>query len=258
MSEMFELISGFLIDIDGVLYIDQQPIAGAVECITAMREEGFALRFLTNTTRKTRDMLHAELTGMGFPIEKHEIISAPYAALHHLQQQPEASAHFVMNEALLPDFAGIRQEDEHPTYVVVGDLGEAFTYERLNTAFRCLMNGAELLAFQKNRYWRRADGLCLDAGAYVALLEFAADKNATIFGKPAPRFFRTALEDLGLPPHQVVMIGDDIETDIRGAQGVSIEGILVKTGKYREDIVSKSTVSPDLVINSIADLIDLL
>jgi HAD superfamily hydrolase (TIGR01458 family) len=112
------------------------------------------------------------------------------------------------------------------------------------------MNGAELLALQRNRYWRTDEGLSLDAGPFVAALEYASGKSATVVGKPERNFFRLALEDMGLEPHAVAMVGDDAEADVAGAQGVGLRGIQVRTGKYRQGAEGK----PDLILDSFAGL----
>ena len=125
--------------------------------------------------------------------------------------------------------------EDSPDYVLVGDLGDGFTYARLNAAFRLLADGAQLLALQKNRYWRKEDGLSLDAGPFVAALEYASGKSATVVGKPERDFFRLALEDMGLEPHEVAMVGDDAEADVAGAQAAGLIGIQVRTGKYHPE-----------------------
>jgi HAD superfamily hydrolase (TIGR01458 family) len=147
------------------------------------------------------------------------------------------------------DLAELTLTDERPDYVLIGDLGEGFTYERLNGAFRHLMEGAELLALQKNRYWQTEVGLALDAGPFVAALEFASGKKASVVGKPEREFFRLALEDLGLEAGQVAMVGDDAEADVVGARRAGLVGIQVRTGKWQADVGEA-----DRVIDSVADL----
>jgi HAD superfamily hydrolase (TIGR01458 family) len=149
----------------------------------------------------------------------------------------------------MADLAGLTLTDDHPDYVLVGDLGNGFTYERLNPAFRHLMGGAELLALQKNRYWRTDAGLALDAGPFVAALEFASGKNASVVGKPEQEFFRIALEDLGLRADEVAMVGDDVEADVVGAKRAGLVSIQVRTGKWQAD-----AGEADLVIDSVANL----
>jgi HAD superfamily hydrolase (TIGR01458 family) len=144
--------------------------------------------------------------------------------------------------------------DEKADYVIVGDAGENFTFQRLNQAMRILLEGAELLALEKDRYWREPDGLVLSAGPFVAALEYATGKEARLMGKPSAEFFRLALEDMDATPQETAMIGDDVYTDVDGAQRMGMFGILVKTGKYREDTAKRSRITPDLVLDSIARL----
>jgi HAD superfamily hydrolase (TIGR01458 family) len=143
-------------------------------------------------------------------------------------------------------------------YVVLGDAGDNVTYGNMNTAFRCLMNGADLIALENDRYWMAPDGLSLSAGPFVQALEFASGKKATVVGKPSKTFFELALRDLGVRPNEVAMIGDDIFTDIGGACSMGMQGILVRTGKYQKEAEENAGVKPDYVIDSIGRLRDIL
>jgi HAD superfamily hydrolase (TIGR01458 family) len=142
--------------------------------------------------------------------------------------------------------------------VVIGDIGNAWTYDLLNNVFRLVTNGAELVALHRNKFWQTEAGLQMDIGAFVAGLEYVTGKTATVTGKPSPEFFAAALSRIGLKPGEVAMIGDDIDTDIGAAQAQGMMGILVKTGKYREAYVRASKIKPDLVLDSIADMGGLL
>ena len=152
---------------------------------------------------------------------------------------------------MLEDFGDVTLVQDRPDYVLVGDLGEGFTYARLDEAFRCLMGGAELLALQKNRYWRTETGLSLDAGPFVAALEYASGKRATILGKPRAEFFRAALEDMGLAADEVAMVGDDPESDVAGARRAGLKGVQVRTGKWSPGTEAGEA---DLVLDGVADL----
>ena len=143
-------------------------------------------------------------------------------------------------------------------FIVIGDAGDVFTYDRLNKALRLILDGAEILALEQDRYWMGADGLVLSTGPFVAALEYATGKNSVLMGKPSPDFFELALRDVNAQPDEAAMIGDDILTDIGGAQTLGMRGILVKTGKYRADLARGSVVTPDLVLDSIAKLADYL
>jgi HAD superfamily hydrolase (TIGR01458 family) len=156
------------------------------------------------------------------------------------------------------DFAELEQADGAADAVIVGDLGEAFGYGVLNAAFRQVMDGAELIALQKNRYWLTAEGLSLDVGAFVAALEYATGREAYVVGKPSSPFFELVLRDLGVRAQDAAMVGDDVESDIGGALAAGLAGILVRTGKYRPDAVAAAGVTPTATVDSIADVPELL
>jgi phospholysine phosphohistidine inorganic pyrophosphate phosphatase len=241
-------LEGLLLDLDGTLYVGEEPVAGAREAVEALRASGIAIRYVTNTTRKPRRRVREHLLSMGFQVEEKEIFTPVRAAAGRIGA---SSCYALVDESLLEDLAGVAITADHPDYVLVGDLGEDFTYPRLDAAFRCLMDGAQLLALQKNRYWRTGSGLSLDAGPFVAALEYASGKRAAVVGKPEPDFFRLALEDLGLAAQGVAMVGDDAETDVAGAKRAGLIGIQVRTGKWQ---TGADTSGADLVIDTIADL----
>lgn len=251
-------IKGALIDIDGVLYVGAQVIPGAKEAIEFLQKKGFPFRLITNTTVQSRQALQTKLKVMGLNVELNQIFSAPYAASIYLKKKNVKSIYLFAKGTTSMDFKDFKITEIDPEYIVIGDLAEEFTYERLNKAFRIIMNGAKMLALQKNRFWQSEQGLTLDVGAFVALLEYASNQKAKVVGKPAKEFFSMAIEDMNLSPNEVLMIGDDIEVDIAGAQQLKIKTALVKTGKYREDYVNKLDIIPDMVFDSIAELPEFL
>jgi len=245
-----------LLDIDGVLYVGDEPIAGAVAALDQLRALSAGLRLLTNTTSRSRRQIVEHLHELGFDVASDEVLTPAALAVRHCREREYQSVKLLVGEALrddlaeLSDVAGGGAVDA----VILGDLGDGFTPEVLNEAFRLLMDGAELVALQHNRYWRRPDGLVLDVGAYSAALEYATAKKAAVVGKPAPAFFAAALADLNAQADRAVMIGDDIEADVGGAIAAGLRGILVRTGKYREDTLETSAVVPTEIVNSIADV----
>jgi HAD superfamily hydrolase (TIGR01458 family) len=251
-------IHGILFDLDGVLYVGSTVIEGAIEAINKIRQRGYRCRFITNTSTLSAASLHEKLTGLGFDIGEHEIISAPKAALIYLQQFDDPVCHLLLADGVKQDFSPFRQSDRKADFVIVGDIGEAWSYQLLNHVFNLLINGAELIAIHKNRFWQTERGLQMDIGGFVSALEYASRKQATIIGKPSPDFFKAALTELKLPPEQTAIVGDDIDSDIGGGQHAGLTGILVKTGKYRQDDADNSSVVPALIIPSIAELPNLL
>jgi len=253
-------ISGFLIDLDGVLYTGDTPVPGAFETIGFLADHGYPFRCLSNSTRKCRKTIAARLEKMGFAIPESSIFTPPLAAVRYMKNAGKDRAFLLVTGDVDRDFSGACTDDGsvHTDYVVVGDAGDNVTYAHLNRAFRCLMEGAELVALERDRYWMDKDGLSLSAGPVVAALEMAAGTTATIVGKPSKEFFGLALADLGLAKEDVLMIGDDIATDIGGAQGAGIRGALVRTGKFRAGVLEQSAIRPDHVINSVKDILTIL
>lgn len=245
---------GFLLDLDGVLYIEDQIIPGAVETVNWLRENGYPVRFLTNTTMKSRDTLVSKLTRVGIQAESKEMFSTSVVAARWLAQEGVSRVQLLVHEDAHEDFGDFEITAENPEAVVVGDLGEDFTFDILNSAFLSIRAGARLVALQKNRFWQTANGPALDAGAYVAALEYATETEAVLVGKPNRAYFEMAVEDMGLPASRVVMVGDDVHTDILGARAVGAKTILVKTGKYHLDADKPLPVQPDWTIDSIREL----
>jgi HAD superfamily hydrolase (TIGR01458 family) len=251
-------VTAALIDLDGVLYVEEEPVHGAIDAVARLRAGGLALRFVTNTTAHSRGRTLAKLDTLGFSVADAELVTPAALAVRHCRQRGYERAALVMNDEVKGDFAELVEARDGAQAVIVGDLGPAFGYDVLNDAFRCVMEGAELIALQKNRYWLRSDGLSLDVGPFVAALEYATGREAYVVGKPARAFFDEVLDDLGVSPRAAVMVGDDIESDIGGALGAGLAGILVRTGKFRPDRLAASGIAPTAVVDSIADVPALL
>ena len=252
------MLRAVLLDLDGVLYVGDTAIAGAGDAVARLRGSGMALRFVTNTTTHTRAATAAKLRRLGVELADEELITPAALAVRHCVECGHRRAAFVMGDAVKADFAALEEADHDVDAVIVGDLGAQFAFEPLNHAFRLIMEGAELIALQKNRYWMTPGGLSLDAGAFVAALEFASGREALVVGKPSPLFFQEALATAGAPASQAAMVGDDVESDVGGAQRAGLRGILVRTGKFREDRLRAGGVVPDAVVDSIADVPELL
>jgi HAD superfamily hydrolase (TIGR01458 family) len=256
-----EALSGaraVLLDLDGVLYVEEEVVPGAGQAVARLREAGLGLRFVTNTTAHSRPATLDKLHRLGFEVADEELVTPAALAVEHCRARGHRRASLLVGEEVKGDFEGLEPDDEQPEAVVVGDLGERFDYRVLNRAFRHVIDGAELVALQKNRYWRRADGLSLDVGPFVAALEYATGRDAYVVGKPAHGFFEGVLRGVGVDANAAVMVGDDVESDIGGALAAGLPGVLVRTGKYREEAVRSSAVEPTRIVDSVADVPDLL
>lgn len=252
--KLISSVKGVLFDLDGVLYVDTQAIAGAIDAVEQVRASGISCRFVTNTSTLSQESLRAKIAAIGFSIPKDEIISAPQAALLYLKAQGDPVCRLLLADDVKADFAALRQSDCDADYIVVGDIGAGWTYPLMNEVFHSLMRGAKLIAIHKNRFWQTGCGLQMDIGGFVDALEYASGVRATLIGKPSKEFFQMAVHDMGLAPADVVMIGDDIDADVGGAQRAGLGGILVRTGKYRQSHAESSSIKPDLVIDSVKDL----
>jgi HAD superfamily hydrolase (TIGR01458 family) len=246
-------VQGLLIDIDGVLFEGQRAIPGAVDFVARLKARGVPHRFVTNTTTLSRSDITRKLAQWGFAVKEHEIMTAPRAARGYLEAEKLMVGLLLVDPNVEPEFASVSQKGARGRAVVVGDIGNRWTYDLLDAAFHEIMNGAELLALHKNKYWQTSEGLKMDIGAFVAGLEYVTGKKAVLAGKPSEMFFLAAAQELRLPVHALAMIGDDIESDVGGAQQAGIAGVLVKTGKYRKELAARSSVVPGAIVESIAE-----
>lgn len=247
-----------LIDLDGVLYTGKSPVEGARECLELLDAQGYEYRFVSNSTRRCRTSVAERLNGMGYEVTAERIYTPPLAAIEHMKRSGKERCFLLTTGDVQRDFeaAGLTITEKDADYVIVGDAGDRFTFDLLNRALRMILDGAEILALERDRYWMGSDGLVLSTGPFVAALEYATGRRAELMGKPAADFFRLALQDMNAKPEAAAMIGDDILTDVAGAQALGMMGILVKTGKYREDLAASSGVTPDLVLDSLACLVE--
>jgi HAD superfamily hydrolase (TIGR01458 family) len=225
-------VDAVLIDIAGVLHVGDVAVSAAPEALQRLRDRGLPLRFLTNTTRRTRERLAQDLCAMGLDVAVEEIVTAASAA-HDYITRHGLHPHLLLHPGIEPAFRDLA--DGVPDCVLLGDAADGFSYAALDHCFRLLMDdpARPLIAMARNRYFRDGEGLHLDMGAFVSALEYASGRQAIITGKPAPAFFDAALSTLGVSPQRAVMIGDDVEADIAGAVAVGMQGVLVRTGKFQ-------------------------
>jgi phospholysine phosphohistidine inorganic pyrophosphate phosphatase len=248
------MIRGLLLDLEGVLYESGRTIAGAADAVRELAEAGLKTRYLTNTTTRSRRAIVERLQSMGVFIDPQHLFTPWAAACRLLGRDGIRRLHLAAPSGLCEDFAVFDLVEQDSEAVVMGDLHEGFTWRRLNQLFQMVRSGSRLVALHRNRYCRRESGISLDLGAFVAALEYAADIRADVVGKPARAFFDLALADLGLDADEVVMVGDDIEADIGGAQNAGLRAIQVETGKYTAHDHEHPTIRPDLFIPSAATL----
>ncbi|WP_321817245.1 MULTISPECIES: TIGR01458 family HAD-type hydrolase [unclassified Paraburkholderia] len=247
------MIDTLLCDIDGTLLHRGAAIPGAAAALQAARNAGLGIRLLTNITAQTPEQLASQLRDAGIEAGAHEILTATTACVSHLKAQRGKRCHLIVPDGVRTAFEGIDIDDTYPDFVVIGDIGDAFDYPKLNRAFRMLRNGAQLVALQKNLFWFDVDGERLDCGAFVIALEAATNTRAIVTGKPSPVFFEAALRQLGADSASTAVIGDDLATDMAGARAIGAHALHVRTGKHRPEWLEQHRDAIDTVLDSIAD-----
>jgi HAD superfamily hydrolase (TIGR01458 family) len=254
-------MAAILLDVDGVLHVSGQPLPGAADAVRRLRHDGHRLRFVTNATTRSKAQLAADLQAMGIELDESEVQTTADAAVEALRGRRVLA---LVMHALVGDLEEIELVGDSADAVLIGGADDSpetnlvFSYMNLARAFAELELGADLYCLHRNRWWQTERGPLLDSGCYVAGLEYAAQTEATVLGKPSPGYFDAACRALDAEPALTWMVGDDLETDVIGARGVGMRAVLVRTGKFRPDTVEASRVQPDGIVSSIAHLPDWL
>jgi HAD superfamily hydrolase (TIGR01458 family) len=250
-------MAAILLDVDGVLHVSGEPIPGAADAVARLRENGHRLRFVTNTTIRSRSQLADMLRSHDVELEDDEVQTAASAAVRILRGKRVLA---MVMHALVHDLEGLELVGEEADAVLIGGADETpetnlvFSYMNLARAFAEVELGAQLFCLHRNRWWQTKHGPLLDSGAFVAGLEYAAQVEATVLGKPSRRYFEAALEALDAEPSMTWMVGDDLESDIAGAQAMGMRTVLLRTGKFRPDAVERSQIQADGIVSSISQL----
>lgn len=254
MKESFSNIKGFLFDIDGTLHDSGKLIESAPETIAKLKSNNIPVRFLTNNTTRTAQFIHEILIAFGFDSKLEEVFSPIVASLNFLRAENNPTVFLNLHDSIKDQFSELKTDDVNPDYIIIGDIDNRWNYDLLNKLFNFVMNGSKMIALHKGTYWQQDGMHKLDIGAFVAGLEYATSQEAIVIGKPSKTFFDIVVSDIGLSHEQLAMVGDDLLNDIKGAQDAGLMGVLVKTGKYREELAANSPVKPDLVLDSVADI----
>jgi HAD superfamily hydrolase (TIGR01458 family) len=246
-------VRALILDVDGVLYHAGQAIPGAAEALREFRRRGYPVRLLTNITRRSRATLALHLQQMGLPVEPGEILTASYLTARYLQEHGRPRTWLLLTGDGREEFAGLELVEEGAECVALGDMTSHFTYDLLNRVLGALWNGAGFVAMQADPYDLGKGGPTVNVGGWLALLERASGRRATLIGKPSPICYRMALEDLGVPPEQAAGVGDRVESDVAGGQSVGMRTVLLRTGHFRPQDL-EGPIRPDLVLDSLAGL----
>lgn len=257
--------AGILCDLEGTLYSGDTPLPGASRLVPRLRAAGIPFRFVTNTTSRSRRSLVERLSSMGIGVSAGEIVSAPVAGAALARERGHRVIAPFLSTDVLEDLEGFTLQggtaapgQEPADAIILGDLGERWNHALLQEAFEYLQAGAEFITCSRDRVYRRHGSLVLDAGPFVAALEFASGGMALLAGKPSPVMYETAIAQLGLPGAQrsrVVMIGDDMHSDIAGAQQAGLVAWAVETGKFSAADAARAGITPDRIIPTLEALL---
>lgn len=258
-------VGGVLFDIDGVLVTSWQPIPGAAETLQVLADHRIACSYLTNTTTSTRAEIAEAMSMAGMPVRPDEVITAAVLTADYVRtRHPGARCLLINSGDVTEDMPGIDISDisdigETPDVVLLGGAGPEFSHLTLSRVYEWMTRDVPVIAMHRSTAWKTSDGLRIDTGMYLIGMEQASGRQATSVGKPAPAGFLAAAARLGVDPDEMYMVGDDLSNDVLAAQVVGMTGVLVRTGKFRQDILDRwaadeFAMQPNHVIDSVADL----
>lgn len=260
-------VGGVLFDIDGVLVTSWEPIDGAAQALKALESNDVRRCFLTNTTSRTRVQIAELLTAAGLSVPADEVITAAMLTADHvITQHPGARCYLLNDGDITADMPGVdfvESLSDDPDVIILGGAGPQFEHATLSRVYELMAQGIPVVAMHRNTVWSTREGLRVDTGVYLAGMEQVSGRKAVAVGKPAPAGFQLAAERMGCEPDQVVMVGDDLHVDVLAAQVVGMTGVLVRTGKFRQDTLDRwaadqYSMQPAYVVDSVADLPTLL
>jgi HAD superfamily hydrolase (TIGR01450 family) len=266
-------IGGVLFDIDGVLVTSWKPIPGAAETLRVLADNQIARSYLTNTTTRTRVQIAALLTDAGMDVTADEVITAAMLTADYVRENyPGARCLLVNSGHIEEDMPGIdllHSSDvrdsvpDAPDVILLGGAGPEYDHVTLSRVYDWMAQGVPVVAMHRSMSWNTTEGLRVDTGMYLVGMEENSGRKATAVGKPAPEGFLAAASRLGVDAEEMYMVGDDLNNDVLAAQVVGMTGVLVRTGKFRDDTLARwaedeYAMQPNHVIDSVADLPRLL
>jgi HAD superfamily hydrolase (TIGR01450 family) len=267
-------VGGVLFDIDGVLVTSWKAIGGAAQAVQVLADNQIARSYLTNTTTRTRAQIAAALTSAGMDVNADEVITAAVLTAEYVRTNyPHARCFLVNNGQIADDMPGIDIVDslaydtgavpDTPDVILLGGAGPEYSHLTLSRVYDWMAQGVPVVAMHRSTSWNTTEGLRIDTGMYLIGMEETSGRKATAVGKPAPAGFLAAAARLGVDPDEMYMVGDDLNNDVLAAQVVGMIGVLVRTGKFRQDTLDRwaadeFAMQPNHVIDSVADLPGLL
>jgi HAD superfamily hydrolase (TIGR01450 family) len=266
-------IGGVLFDIDGVLVTSWQPIAGAAQTLRVLADNQIARTYLTNTTTKTRVQIAELLTDAGMEVTSDEVITAAVLTADYVRDRYPGARCFLVNSGqIAEDMPGIDivyahdvvgSDPDTPDVILLGGAGSEYDHVTLSRVYDWMAQGVPVVAMHRSTAWNTAEGLRVDTGMYLIGMEQTSGRKATAVGKPAPEGFLAAAGRIGVDPEEMYVVGDDLNNDVLAGQVVGMTGVLVRTGKFRQNTLDRwaadeFAMQPNFVIDSVAELPALL
>ena len=261
---MIDKVRAVLFDMDGVFYRGKQALPGANELLAVLARREIVYACITNNASMTREQYSAKLHGMGIAVPAERIVTSATATSVWLRSRaPRGTTVFAigmdgLREALFGDGYFVEQRPEgsqRPEYVVVGADFE-MTYAKLATACLAIRAGAAFVGTNPDTTFPSEVGIVPGVGAFILALEAASDRKATIIGKPERAMFDAALQMLGVPAPEALVVGDRLDTDILGAERAGIPSVMLLTGVSTLADLERSTVQPDAVFEGLPELLE--
>ena len=245
---------GYVIDLEGTIFQNGSEILGSFNFIRMLQSNKVPFRVITNTVSKSTEEMATLLKSCGLEIPSSYILN-PIKALNYYLEEINSSSYFFVGPSYIqsqlsipPDFNG------NPKYVILCDFENiSLSYNLLNQIFSYLLNGASLMSTSYSDFYLSKEGYKLDTGSFTKMFEIVGNQKATILGKPSSLLYEVALKQMCLNKHEVIAIGDDVLTDIKGAKEFGLFSVLVKTGKYKEHDEIK--IPPNLLIDRLEDVV---
>lgn len=248
----------FVIDLDGVIYLRHDPVEGAKEFVAALEEAGRGFMFLTNNSSRTRGDYVERLAGFGIEVTEGRVMTSAYATCLYLQEKHPGSRVFVVGEDGLKrelEGGGMEIAEDGPIELVVAGIDLHFTYEKLRKASVLIRSGAKFISTNRDATYPTERGLFPGAGSIVSAIQTASGRRPINIGKPSRRIFNLCLKSLSVHPGRAASIGDRYETDILGGIRAGMGTVMVLSGVTRAGGVELYRDQPDLVVESVGDLV---
>lgn len=251
-------IDTIIFDLNGTLYEKGVVIQGVSDTLKKLKTKGFKFNFITNTDGRKIEDVHNRLINMGLEIGIEELFTPVTAAKLFIEQNSNKTFYLLVHDEVKEDLKHANINENDPDYIIIGDFSDKMSYDEINKVFRMIKGGSQVLALSKTLSYIGANGYNINTGAFVRMFEVACDKEAILIGKPSKDYFYLALDRTESQPENTLIVGDDITTDILGANKLNATGVLVKTGCFSEESLNNSAVKPDHIIENVNQLLDLL